>query len=44
MTRNGFIVCNDKFVKVRDEHGMLVNFIGQDVKFNQEDLRKAFES
>lgn len=28
MTKNGFIICNDNFVKVRDDQG-LVNYIGQ---------------
>ena len=42
MTRNGFILCNDKYVKVRDEHG-LVNFIGAAIKYSEEDLRRAIE-
>ena len=40
MTKNGFIVCNDKFVKVRDEQG-LVNYIGQQIKFKADEIRKA---
>jgi|LauGreDrversion4_2_1035121.scaffolds.fasta_scaffold70009_2 hypothetical protein len=43
MTRNGFIVCNEKFVKVRDDEG-LVNFIGPKSKYNEDDLKKAIES
>lgn len=42
MTRNGFIVCNDKYVKVRDEQG-LVNLLGPKIKYNQDDLRRAIE-
>ena len=42
MTRNGFIVCNEKFVKIRDELG-LVNFIGPQTKYREDDLKKAIE-
>jgi hypothetical protein len=40
MTRNGFILCNDKFVKIRDEQG-LVNFMASKQKYCEEDLKRA---
>jgi hypothetical protein len=42
MTRGGFIVSNEKFVKIRDEHG-LVNHLGSRTKYREEDLRRAIE-
>lgn len=42
MSRNGFIVANNKYVKIRDEKG-LVNFNGPQSKFNQNDLKRAIE-
>jgi hypothetical protein len=42
MTRNGFVICNEKFVKVRDDHG-LVNLNGNKVKYREEDLKRAID-
>ena len=42
MTRNGFIVCNDKFVKIRDDQG-LVNFIGPKNRYREDDLKRAID-
>lgn len=40
MTKNGLIVCNNKFVKIRDDIGY-VNYIGKEIKFKEDDLLKA---
>lgn len=42
MTRGGFIVSNERFVKIRDEHG-LVNLLGSRTKYREDDLRRAIE-
>lgn len=42
MTRNGYVVANEKFVKVRDEHG-LVNYNGGGRGYKQEDLKRAID-
>lgn len=42
MTRNGFIVCNDKFVKIRDDQGP-VNFMGTKVRYREDDLKRAID-
>ena len=42
MTRIGFIVCNDKFVKIRDDQG-LVNFIGPKNRYREDDLKRAID-
>jgi len=43
MTRNGFVICNEKFVKVRDDHG-LVNLNGNKAgHYREEDLRRAID-
>ncbi len=34
MTKSGFIVSNDKFIKIKDEEGV-VNFVGQNVMFRE---------
>lgn len=39
MTRNGFIVANNTFVKIRDELGM-VNYT-PNASFKEDDLKKA---
>lgn len=39
MTRSGFIVSNEKFVKVRDEIG-LINLMGSRAKYSEEDLQR----
>ena len=43
MTKSGFIVCNDKFVKIRDELG-LVNYIGEQNNFNEEEIQDMVNS
>jgi len=41
MTRNGYVISNQKFVKIRDENGF-VNLNGSKVKqYREEDLKKA---
>ncbi len=44
MTRSGYIVGNDKFVKIRDSHG-LVNYNGgsSKVRYREEDIKRAIE-
>lgn len=42
MTKSGFIVCNDKFVKIKDENGT-VNLVGDLVKFREIDIKRAVE-
>lgn len=42
MTRNGFVICNEKFVKIRDDHG-LVNLNGNKVKYREDDIKRAIE-
>lgn len=37
---NGFIVCNDKYVKIKDELGF-VNYFGKQIKYKEEDLSNA---
>jgi hypothetical protein len=40
VTKNGFIVCNDQYVKIKDEAGY-VNYFGNMIKFKEEDLKKV---
>lgn len=42
LTKNGFIVCNKKYVKVRDEQGF-VNYFGKNIKYKEEELKKAIK-
>ena len=36
------MICNEKFVKIRDDHG-LVNLNGNKVKYREEDLKRAID-
>jgi hypothetical protein len=41
MTRNGYVISNQKFVKIRDENGF-VNLNGGKVRqYREEDLKRA---
>jgi len=37
LTKNGFIVCNEKYVKLKDEQGF-VNYFGKLVNYKEQDL------
>lgn len=39
---NGFVICDDKFVKIRDEHGY-VNYYGDLVQHQEVDLKNSIE-
>jgi hypothetical protein len=41
MTRNGFIVSNEKFVKVRDEHGLVNHYPSKQGVYRPDDLMRA---
>jgi hypothetical protein len=44
MTRGGFVVSNEAFVKIRDEHG-LVNLLGSRAKYRgPADIQQALDS
>jgi hypothetical protein len=43
MTRNGYVVCNQKFVKVRDEKG-LVNYNGRTTEYNLDELKRDIQN
>ena len=40
LTKIGFLVCNGKYIKVRDEKG-LVNYFGNMIQYKQEDINTA---
>jgi len=42
MTRSGFVVSNERFVKVRDEQG-LINLMGNRARYCEEDLQRQID-
>jgi hypothetical protein len=40
ITRNGFIVCNEKYVRIKDDDGY-INYFGESIKYREEDLKNA---
>jgi hypothetical protein len=42
MTKSGFVVCNDKFIRIKDDQGT-INFVPTMVRFREEEVKRAVE-
>jgi hypothetical protein len=42
LTKNGFLVCNDRYIKVRDEKGF-VNYFGKLINYKESDLQRCLK-